>query len=86
MKLILNAFSNVCPDLEWDRYTETETELNCYGWIKRTDGGKDFLVINFSIDETSPDQVWFVTSSAKYSQSFCDLTGGTHSPCKILIP
>lgn len=81
MKEILEQFSSICPDLTWDRYTESTREYSCYGWIKRKDDNKDFLVLNFmKLDKIH--NVWFCTSSAKYSELFAELCKGKHSKCK----
>jgi hypothetical protein len=80
---ILDAFDTVCK-IEWDRYTETEDQYTCYGWIGRRDGKKDFLVVNFGKEDELKD-VWFCTSSAKYSKPFSDLLGNNdHAACKKL--
>lgn len=81
MEIIFKQFEKVCPLLKWDRYTESDDEINAFGWIWRADGKLDFLVINFTIGEPV-NNVWFCTSSAKYSADFSDLVQQKHSPCK----
>ena len=69
IKEFLKLFVNVVP-LEWDRYTENEGFYNVYGWIKRTDKQRDFLLLQF--DDSALLDVGFVTSSAKYSKAIHD--------------
>ncbi len=61
MKEICESISNIVP-VEWDRYTEGKI-TNVYGWIKRSDGQRDFLLI-----QLMDGKFGFVTSSAKYSK------------------
>lgn len=83
MKSILKAFSNICPLIVWDRYTDTLHEVTAFGWIERTDGEKDFIVLNFQMN-ANIHQVWFCTSSAKYSEQFGRLVNhnSDHLKCK----
>jgi len=81
---ILNSFKAICPSIEWDRYVDAYDELIFYGWIPRSNKQRDFLVIFFSPDANLND-VGYVTSSAKFSQAFCDLIGGVHNPCKKIF-
>ena len=80
MKEILKQFEKVCP-IEWDRFTKSKHETTCFGWIARSDGGKDFIVLNFSNDAVNAKDVWFCTSSAKYLERFAKATNQSHTQC-----
>jgi len=54
--------------IKWDRYTEHEGEYNIYGWIKRKDGQRDFVLLQI-YEENGEIKGGFTTSSAKYSQA-----------------
>lgn len=77
---LLNSFINVCPDITWDRFTYAGTEYTFYGWIKRGDKKRDFIVLNF----TDPKEVWYCTSSAKYSETFSRLLKTPHIKCQTM--
>jgi hypothetical protein len=69
--------------VEWDRYIEDDGTYNVYGWIQRSDGKRDFLLV--SIKEDLGTYVSFVTSSAKYSKTLTGLIHGDtseHIDCK----
>lgn len=83
MKEILIKFSEVCPSLNWDRFTEVNNTISAFGWIIRTDGQRDFLVLNFHKKDIL-EEVWFCTSSAKYGSKFAELIGGEHVDCQII--
>ena len=62
---------NLFPEVRWDRFTETDTEFDIYGWIARDDGRSDFILFEVTPSKTSDDwNWWFCTSSAKYSHEF----------------
>jgi hypothetical protein len=57
--------------VHWDRFTESDTEINFYGWIDRKqDNYKDFLVLTIGKGnwKRKKPPVWFITSSKKYSK------------------
>lgn len=69
----------------WDRFTQTDDGYYVvYGWLRRSDGDRDFLM--FAIDTVlTPDDVFYTTSSAKYSEAIAQLLYGTsedHNPCR----
>jgi len=71
--------------IEWDRFTQDESNnFHCvYGWINRSDGQRDFILIEYWSD--CPDNVWYCTSSAKYSAEISKLMYGettNHNQCQ----
>jgi len=69
--------------VEWDRYVEDEGSYSVYGWIQRSDGKRDFVLVN--IKEDLGTYVSFVTSSAKYSRTLTEVIYGEtseHIDCK----
>jgi len=92
IKAIMKQFTDACPELNWDRYMDYLADNDkkvyaIYGWIKRKDGDRDFLVISFYDDENlSVESVWYTTSSAKYSKAFCDVVKSpVHVECKNVV-
>lgn len=70
-KTLITKKLNDFPSVRWDRFTEDGTYITAYGWIERTDGKSDFLLISF--DDGVP---WFwSTSSALHSKSFSTIMG-----------
>ena len=72
-------------EVEWDRFTLSADNnfYFVYGWIKRKDGQRDFVIIEFWCD--SPDALWYSTSSAKYTEKICEIISGQkgeHNPCR----
>lgn len=70
--------------IEWDRFTGDDDEMFVYGWIKRKDGQRDFVVIILLSMQSGNNYVNFTTSSAKYSSKICELLFGElseHQPC-----
>jgi hypothetical protein len=63
--------------VEWDRYVEDEDSYSVYGWIQRSDGKRDFVLVN--IKEDLGTYVSFVTSSAKYSRKLTEVIYGETS-------
>lgn len=61
MREICDAIEKIIP-VEWDRYTDGKI-INVYGWIKRSDSQRDFLLL-----QIMDGKFGFVTSSAKYSK------------------
>lgn len=70
--------------VEWDRYTNDDGYYIVYGWILRTDGQRDFLMI--AMWETDPPEaVFYTTSSAKYSRKIAEVIYGSaddHNDCR----
>lgn len=67
----------------WDRFTELDGDYNIYGWIKRKDGQRDFVLLQLYI-EGEDIKGGFVTSSAKYSAPICNYMYGEskdHNNC-----
>lgn len=56
---------NALHEVSWDRCVARESSLVAFGWIIRNDGGRDFAIIR-----QTDDELWFATSSAKYSSEF----------------
>ncbi|MHA1892097.1 MAG: hypothetical protein ACTSYS_13975 [Promethearchaeota archaeon] len=73
---------------KWDRFTRDITEnsefFTIFGWIRRRDGKRDFVVIVFESSRDGYTPIFFTTSSARYSRKIHDLLGFTskHSPCR----
>ena len=71
----------------WDRFTvgEDGTRYIFYGWIKREDEYKDFVVMEyFTPEHDTYDGFSFVTSSAKWSEEICRIVYGhveDHEDC-----
>lgn len=83
---VLNKVSDNIP-VRWDRWTKSNQEnpyYSVYGWIKRTDGNSDFVVIEMW-EDSKPEEAYFVTSSAKWSSKICEIISGQtteHNPCR----
>lgn len=64
----------------WDRYVNpTDGEYHFYGWIKREDNYKDFVVLSY-LD----GRWWYITSSEQYTHIIAEIVDGSldeHSPC-----
>lgn len=79
----LERIKTVVP-VEWDRFTyssmsERQGVYNIYGWIHRTDGQRDFLLLLLTqIDGYMYPN--FVTSSAKYSKLINAFLFGENAP------
>lgn len=72
----------------WDRFTEEDNgeckEYDVYGWIERSDGKRDFVLLQLMV-ENDAMSCRYVTSSAKYSKTLCELIYGDsndHIGCK----
>lgn len=80
---ILNSLKKQIP-MVWDRFTCTDEGFYVvYGWITRSDGQRDFIMITWDVAE--PIGVWYTTSSAKYSAKICEILYGTaegHNSCR----
>ena len=74
IKKVLKQFTEV----KWDRFVFANNCTSVFGWIKRKDGQRDFLLIDF--DEF--DIVGYATSSAKYSKIFAKRLDFKHINCK----
>jgi hypothetical protein len=70
--------------IEWDRFVEKDGEYGIYGWIKRKDGQRDFVLLEI-YEENGQIKGGFSTSSAKYSKKLHEFLYGKkvpHNPCK----
>ncbi len=81
---LLKKLNDSIP-VEWDRFTKTEDNYYVvYGWIKRHDGERDFLMIGLWANDP-PEDVFYTTSSAKYSMEISRVLYGSaddHNPCR----
>ena len=75
-KVIENVLAKL-SFINWDRYFGEGNNLTFFGWIDRKDKYKDFVVLDFS-----GENIWFATSSKKYSREIADILNQTHSVCK----
>lgn len=78
----LNEFSKHFP-VEWDRYTRDDNYFEIYGWIKRRDENRDFVLLQLTVVDRKING-GFTTSSAKYSEAICRYMFGAeseHSHC-----
>jgi hypothetical protein len=63
------------PDfVQWDRGVVGDQRTIIYGWIRRSDGARDFAIIEFDHSTGLPS--WWLTSSAKYSKVLHEWCGG----------
>jgi|SRR6185312_2259326 len=87
IKNYLESLSKLIP-IEWDRFTEDEGgDFNIYGWIKRKDGQRDFVLLNMFLEDGNirSYKSGFATSSAKYSKMIYMCLYGTtkgHNNCR----
>jgi hypothetical protein len=87
IKKYLESLSKLIP-IEWDRFTEDEDgDFNIYGWIKRKDGQRDFVLLNLFLEDGNirSYKSGFATSSAKYSKMIYMCLYGTtkgHNSCR----
>ena len=77
----LNVLSRAVG-VEWDRTSGPASAFNVFGWIRREDGGRDFVVVGFEYSEVSG----YATSSARHSLLIGRLLYGSadywnHYPC-----
>lgn len=73
--------------VEWDRFTVTNDKFYVvYGWIARSDGQRDFVMIQmWDTDNDDPEDVFYTTSSAKFSPEISRVLYGSandHNPCR----
>lgn len=86
IKEIIEEMQKTIP-VEWDRFAVDEKgDYDIYGWIKRNDGQRDFILLQLFI-ENGEVKGGFCTSSAKYSKAIFDfLYPGTedkgHNKCQ----
>ena len=76
---------NTIPFVKWDRCIEVYNQnqnynvINIFGWIDREDSYKDFVDLEFDLNE---GKVYFIsTSSKKYSKKIAEIIGSRHFPC-----
>jgi len=60
--------------VEWDRGVVGEEHVVVYGWIRRSDGRRDFALVE--IERATGQPSWWLTSSAKYSEALHHFCGG----------
>lgn len=70
-KDICKILSDKIP-VTWDRFTLKDNYYMIYGWIKRRDCNRDFVLIYFE-NPCELSDVGFCTSSAKYSEQISTL-------------
>ena len=65
----------------WDRATIAEDVITFFGWIRRSDGQRDFAYLEF--DRAIGTVNWWATSSAKYSRRMTEIVapGSEHCDC-----
>jgi len=69
---------NKLPMVEWDRFVDATSldgdysSTSVYGWIARSDGGRDFVLLEFL---SWSDKIGFTTSSAKYTREINKILG-----------
>lgn len=83
MKKFIDDIAKIIP-IQWDRFTEKDGYYNIYGWIKRKDGERDFVLFQLYLDN-GEIKGSYCTSSAKYSKEIFKLFYGTyegHNDCK----
>lgn len=79
-RLQMQSLMQDYPEVKWDRFTESDSHCTMFGWLDRTDGQRDFMVIVLE-----GDTAWYVTSSAKHSKEFSERSGdGDHKPCQLV--
>jgi len=69
----------------WDRFTEYNGYYNVYGWLPRSDGQRDFLLLQALFTTGVTPELEYVTSSAKYSAKIHEILYGdtaSHINCK----
>lgn len=74
IEIMLRGFHEVT----WDRWAGTLNRMIAFGWITRTDGKQDFVVVRIENGTVTS----IITSSAKYSPIFAHRFGFDHSPCQ----
>ncbi len=62
---VLEPFMEKLDFVQWDRFTNGEGFVNCFGWINRPDGRSDFVLLAIWDGHEEPH---FWTSSAQYSE------------------
>lgn len=87
MEMVVDVLKKLRENIPvtWDRYTKTDDGYYVvYGWIPRSDSNRDFVMIGMN-ETDPPEDVFYTTSSAKYSVSICDILQGSsedHNPCR----
>lgn len=83
IKQYIESVAKLIP-IEWDRFIENNGDFDIYGWIKRKDGQRDFVLLQLYI-ENGEIKGSFCTSSAKYSEDIFMCLYGTmegHNKCQ----
>jgi hypothetical protein len=80
MRRVLELF----PECYWDRLVEVGADTRVYGWLPRSDGRRDFLLLDFTARD-GRFSIGYTTSSAKFSEEIGRRLGfpaSGHVPCK----
>ena len=83
IKNYIETVAKLIP-IEWDRFVENNGDYDIYGWIKRKDGQRDFVLFQLYI-ENGEIKGSYCTSSAKYSKDIYMCLYGTtagHNTCQ----
>jgi len=83
IKDYINQMAEEIP-IVWDRFVQDGVYFDIYGWIKRSDGERDFVLLQLTLKD---DMITggFVTSSAKYSKVIDNYMYGNndrHNDCQ----
>lgn len=89
LKNIVQNYLSALDFVTWDRYILTNQgitgleEYRVYGWIAREeDAYKDFVVLTVTEYTYNMHDVWYITSSAHYSEHIGKILGAVdHNPC-----
>lgn len=79
----LNEMAEHIP-ITWDRFIDSPGFVTIYGWLERSDGKRDFIIILMS--KLSETLIFYATSSIKYSQAIQDYLGVApedHNDCQL---
>ena len=68
--------------VNWDRYFNIGHYFTFFGWIKREDSYKDFVVIDFYFGEDGKTEISYSRSSKKYSKQISGILNCSHSDCR----
>jgi len=65
------------PEVRWDRFIEYDGKLGVYGWLARSDGRADFLLLDF--DAATGNLLEWITSAHPHPASVVDRLEGEES-------
>lgn len=66
------------PEVKWDRWAGPLEAMQVFGWIERTDGRSDFVLLAI----VGGELVNLATSSAMHSAAFASRFGLPHADCR----